>query len=117
MTDTINAIKEVVSDKEKLMVELLRQIEAGQAALDGLDKAIPTLQTNESEANTRKMLATTMKIVRRQQEVNRTLLSVVVMLCGSRDFTRWQAELAMKLGSDPGEVLQKMIRDKLAGKG
>lgn len=117
MTGVANIIKEVVSDKEKLTLDLLRQIEAGQAAMDGLDKAIPSLQTNESEANTRKMLATTMKIVRRQQEVNRTLLSVVVMLCGSRDFTGWQSELAMKLGSDPGEVLRKMMRDKLAGKG
>lgn len=116
MTSTENTIKEVVSDKDKLVLDLLRQIDASQTAMDGLDKAIPTLQANESEANTRKMLATTMKILRRQQEVNRMLLSVVVMLCSSRDFTGWQAELAMKLGSDPDEVLRQMMRDKMAGR-
>ncbi len=71
---------------------------------------------NETDANTRKMLNTTMNLMKRQQELNQILVAVVVMLLSSRDFTGWQAELAMKLGGDPQKVLQEMLRRKMGVK-
>jgi hypothetical protein len=62
------------------------------------------------------MLNVTMKDLKRQQELNQMLIAVVVMLCASRDFTGWQAELAMKLGADPSAVLRQMMQDKMNGK-
>jgi hypothetical protein len=58
----------------------------------------------------------TMNDLKRQQELNQILIAVVVMLCASRDFTGWQAELAMKLGEDPQAVLRQMFKDKMNGK-
>jgi hypothetical protein len=63
MTDSINTIKAVVSDKEALLKELLRRLDESAKAMWGLETASPTVLSNESEANTRKMLNTTMKIV------------------------------------------------------
>jgi hypothetical protein len=84
-----------------------------QRFIDGLGKAAPTVLSNESDANTRKMLNTTMNIMKRQQELNQTLVAVILMLLSSRDFMGWQADFAMKLGGDGQEVLQEMLRQKM----
>ena len=77
----IEGIKAIISDKEKLVAALFRYAEASDRTMRGLEKAAPTVLTNESEANTRKMLNVTMNDLKRQQELNQILIAVVVMLC------------------------------------
>jgi hypothetical protein len=114
--EPINLVKTIISDKEKMAKDLLQHLEEAIRTINGLNKAAPTVLTNESDANTRKMLNTTMNLVKRQQELNQILVSVVTMLLSSPDFTGWQAQLAMKLGGDGQAILREMMRQKLSGK-
>lgn len=114
--EPINIVKAIVSDTEKLAGDLLDHMQETTKAIKGLNHAAPTVLTNESDANTRKMLNTTMNLVKRQQELNQILISMMTLLLSSQDFTGWQAELAMKLGGNPQEVLQKMMEMKMRGK-
>jgi hypothetical protein len=115
MSDDLNLIKSLVADQAKLLAELHTHLSQSVRDRDGLDRAAPTVLSNESEVNTRKMLNTTMRVLKRQQEMNLLLASALIMVCSSRDFTGWQAQFAMMLGSDPQDVLRKMMADKLRG--
>ena len=61
----MNTVTTVISDKENLIKELLRQLQESDKAMRGLDHAAPTVLTNESDANTRKMLNVTMTQLKR----------------------------------------------------
>lgn len=114
--EPINIIKTILSDNEKMAKDLLDHMQETTKAIKGLAHAAPTVLTNESDANTRKMLNTTMNLMRKQQELNQILIAVVTMLLSSHDFTGWQGELAMKLGSDPQKVMRELWRRKMEGR-
>jgi hypothetical protein len=114
--EPINLIKSILSDNQQLATDLLAHMDETRKAIKGLAHAAPTILTNESGANTRKMLNVTMNLVKQQQELNQLLIAVVVMLLSSSDFTQWQAELAMKLGGDNQSILREMLRRKMEGR-
>ena len=114
--EPMELIKTLVSDREALLSRLLGETARCKKAAAGLARASETLLTNDSEENTRKMLNTTMRDLAKQYELNLLLLSVVIMLCSSNDFTGWQASFAMKTGANPQDVLRQMMKDKMTGK-
>lgn len=108
----IDGIINRISNKEQLITRLLGYFTESERKYEGLTKCVDSVLDNPNEANTRKMLNTTMKIVRDQMKINQDVLAYVVMCASDNDFTSKQANFAIKTGSKAEDVLSEMIRGK-----
>jgi hypothetical protein len=108
-------IVERIANREELLTRLLKNFSESARRFSGLERAAETVLANDSEANTRKMLNTSMKILRDQMDINKDLLALMIMFVSSDDYVANQARLAIKLGADGREVLSQMLKMKMRG--
>jgi len=113
MNEYISRIISYIANKEDIIRNLLRGFDESEKRFNGLSKAYLSVQENTNEENTRKMLAATINTLKEQMEINKQLISLLVMIVSDDDFTGKQAKFAIKTGQNPQDVLREMIRDKM----
>lgn len=114
----IKPIIERISNREEVLNRIIFNFKESVRKFNGLEKAAASVLNNDNEANTRKMLNTTMNIVKDQMEINQDVLSILLLYVSDDSFTTAQAEFAVKTGhATYDSILQKMMKDKFNGGG
>ena len=105
-----------IDDREEAIRYILDHLSDSDRIHDGLGIIVENLEKNKSDENTRKMLITLAKITRNHERLLKNILVLCLVYISGDSFYVDASKAAIKVGSDPKEVLRKMFRDKMSGK-